>query len=1158
MSTGIASRVGFVVALGAALAAVCLPLAGTAQGAVRCTIVGTSGADTLVGTSRKDVICGRGGKDILRGRGGGDVLDGGSGADTLDGGGGADKLLGGTGNDRLRGSGGGDLLFGQGGADNLLGGTGVDYLTGGGGADTLDGRDVPATTDYLYCQADPDVAFVDPQDLFGSDCETIHHAPTDIVLSNAEVTESQPAGTVVGTLSATDADVGDSHIFSLVGGTGSDDNARFQISGTQLQTSQILDHDADPSLNIRVQADDGHGGTIRKVFVISVEELTNPPALADIETTALTYTENEPAKAVSSTITVTDVDSASLTGATVSIASGLASGDELTFTDQLGVTGSYSNGVLTLTGDTSAANYQTVLRDVKYVNTSEDPGATTRVITFQAMDGVGPGHLSNTVSRNVAVTPVNDAAPVADDEFFGGANGAIGNTALVVNDPDDSAPTLTSPKKAISGDILAGDTDVEGAPLAVTPVTDQATVDGGRVTIEADGDFVFRPAATTSCVDSSDSFNYTVGDQDGGTDTGQVTVSISGCVWYVSNNAAGNSGTSDAPFDTLVQAEIASGVGHTVFVFDGDNTSTGYASGYALKSGQRLIGEHEGLVVGGETLHPANPGAHPTLTASGEDVVDLDDGNEVRGFVLDPQGTGGGIGGSGESGGTVDDVNIIDVGTPGSQPGLELDSTLGTFNISNLVVNNSAIGLRLNNAGIVNVTGSNTLSTTTQAALDVTNTTIGGSGLTFRSISANGAASGIVLNNTGATAGLTVTGTGTAGSGGTIQNSTGPGISLTSTTSPAFSFMNVQNGSDDGIRGSAVNGFSLTSSTVSGNGNDFEEHGLDFGSGLTGGASISNSTVSGSADNNVFVANSVGELVLTVTGSTFSNTSALTGNDGIQVRSLGGTATTVSVENSTFADNHANHFAFMTDFTSSGTNAVTFSDNTLTSSIDSLGAGIILNTDGSSDTTFMLAHNNIQGAVWSAIWVEQGHSSTAGATTTGRISENTIGNPAVANSGSSSLSAVSTTAHGSGTMTVTIDGNLLHEYGLAGIDIASSSGSPALNATVTGNTVSDPGTTAAHGLLLRAGGLTGDGGTVCASISGNTLTGSAPEGSTDFRLRQRFNTTVRLPGYSGGSRDTTAVVAFAQQNNPGAETGSATAEPVTGGGFIGGAACPTP
>ena len=69
------------------------------------------------------------------------------------------------------------------------------------------------------------------------------------------------------------------------------------------------------------------------------------------------------------------------------------------------------------------------------------------------------------------------------------------------------------------------------------------------------------------------------------------------------------------------------------------------------------------------------------------------------------------------------------------------------------------------------------------------------------------------------------------------------------------------------------------------------------------------------------------------------------------------------------------------------------------------------------------------------------------------------------------------------------------------------------------------------------------------------LSGSGANGGTDFRIRQRMSTTVRLPGYGGAATDTAAVVSFIQGRNTGAETGSATAQSPPGGGFVGGAAC---
>jgi len=50
---------------------------------------------------------------------------------------------------------------------------------------------------------------------------------------------------------------------------------------------------------------------------------------------------------------------------------------------------------------------------------------------------------------------------------------------------------------------------------------------------------------------------------------------------------------------------------------------------------------------------------------------------------------------------------------------------------------------------------------------------------------------------------------------------------------------------------------------------------------------------------------------------------------------------------------------------------------------------------------------------------------------------------------------------------------------------------------------------------------------------------------------------VRLPGYVGASTDTAAVVVFVKANNGVTPTGSATTQ-APGGGFVGGAACPTP
>ncbi|HWR88420.1 MAG TPA: right-handed parallel beta-helix repeat-containing protein, partial [Acidiferrobacterales bacterium] len=125
--------------------------------------------------------------------------------------------------------------------------------------------------------------------------------------------------------------------------------------------------------------------------------------------TALTYTENASATAVDVALTVSDADSANLTGATVTISANYANGqDVLAFANQLGITGSWSaaTGVMTLTGTTTVANYQAALRAVTYSNSSDNPSTLTRTVSFVANDGTSN---SAAATRNISVTAVNDA-----------------------------------------------------------------------------------------------------------------------------------------------------------------------------------------------------------------------------------------------------------------------------------------------------------------------------------------------------------------------------------------------------------------------------------------------------------------------------------------------------------------------------------------------------------------------------------------------------------------------------------------------------------------------------------------------------------------------------------------------------------------------------
>ena len=96
--------------------------------------------------------------------------------------------------------------------------------------------------------------------------------------------------------------------------------------------------------------------------------------------------------------------------------------------------------------------------------------------------------------------------------------------------------------------------------------------------------------------------------------------------------------------------------------------------------------------------------------------------------------------------------------------------------------------------------------------------------MTFQSISANGASSGIVLNNTGSSGRFIVTGNGgtcnslASCTGGAIQNTTSHGVSLTNTLNPSFTRIGTENTSGSGIEGTGVTGFTLQNSFIDNSG----------------------------------------------------------------------------------------------------------------------------------------------------------------------------------------------------------------------------------------------------------------------------------------------------------------------------------------------------
>jgi len=132
----------------------------------------------------------------------------------------------------------------------------------------------------------------------------VNETPTNIALSNTSVAENQPINTLIGAFTATDPDAGGSFTYSFV--SGSNDNAKFVISGNQLQTGEIFDYETKISYTIQIRVTDQGSLTFDKSFSITINDLAENAAPTNITLSAITIAENQIANTVVGNLTTTD------------------------------------------------------------------------------------------------------------------------------------------------------------------------------------------------------------------------------------------------------------------------------------------------------------------------------------------------------------------------------------------------------------------------------------------------------------------------------------------------------------------------------------------------------------------------------------------------------------------------------------------------------------------------------------------------------------------------------------------------------------------------------------------------------------------------------------------------------------------------------------
>jgi hypothetical protein len=209
-----------------------------------------------------------------------------------------------------------------------------------------------------------------------------------------------------------------------------------------------------------------------ETFTVVVSAAT-PPAVVDLNGAdagidfASTFIEDGgPVTIVDTDLTVTDTDDTNLESATITLTNRPDEDDESLAVTTTGtaIVATYNptTGILALAGTDTVANYQQVLRTLKYNNLSQAPDTTARTVQIIANDGTSN---STTAVATVTIQGVNDT-PSVD------LNGTGAGTGFEATFTEDGAPVAIVGATAVIGDVDSA--NLSSATITITNLLDGA------------------------------------------------------------------------------------------------------------------------------------------------------------------------------------------------------------------------------------------------------------------------------------------------------------------------------------------------------------------------------------------------------------------------------------------------------------------------------------------------------------------------------------------------------------------------------------------------------------------------------------------------------------------------------------------------------------
>ncbi|MEI2751790.1 MAG: cadherin-like domain-containing protein [Nitrospira sp.] len=324
----------------------------------------------------------------------------------------------------------------------------------------------------------------------------VNDAPTDLVLSANTVAENAANGTVVGTVTGTDPDTGDTKTYSFTDNAG----GRFAINSSTgeitVADGSLLNYEATTSHGVTVRVTDSGNLTYDETFTINLTNVNEAPLGAD------------------TTVTITEDTSHTLTTANFGF-SDVDAGDSLSAVRVDTLPGA---GSLTLSGVAVTAGQVVIVADITAGNLVFAPAADANgtgyaSLTFSVRDA-NNAYDSTPNTLTIDVTAVNDAPTIVINNGSTVAEGGtdtITGAELAASDVDNSDSQLAF---SVGTGPAHGRIELTTAPgLSATSFT-QADIVANRLVYVHDGSETL-----------SDSFTFALSDGAGGS-VGATTVTL--------------------------------------------------------------------------------------------------------------------------------------------------------------------------------------------------------------------------------------------------------------------------------------------------------------------------------------------------------------------------------------------------------------------------------------------------------------------------------------------------------------------------------------------------------------------------------------------------------------------------------------------------------